>query len=117
MSLPKPSRGKIQPRGGLLPEPQSGGDFDPFLKASDIGKLGTTATITITGGPEESESEFSDATMPVRFKGRDYALGIKWEGGNYARLFKRFGANPKKWKGTVKVEVKRFKKKDYVAVV
>jgi hypothetical protein len=117
MSLPNPKRGSKPPRGGALPQPEAGGDFDPFLKASDIGKLGATGSIQVCGAPEESESEFSDATMPVRFRGHDYALGIKWSGGNYARLFKKFGANPKKWKGSVKVEIKRFKKRDYVAVV
>lgn len=115
--LPKPtgkSRGSM--KGGKLPPPD-GGDFDPFLKAEDIGKLGTKATITVVGAPEEVESEFSDLQMPVKFKGSQYSMGLKVSGGNYARLFKKFGDNPRKWKGAVKVEVKHFKKNDYVAVV
>ena len=91
--------------------------MDPFLKAEDIGDEGDTAKITILGPPEECDSEFSDAQMPVKYKNQTYSMGIKWSSGNYARLFKRFGKNPKKWKGTVNVEIKHFKKNDYVAVV
>jgi len=87
------------------------------LKAENIGKLGAVGTITVLAAPEASESEFSDMTMSVKLKGTTYAMGLKSSGGNYARLYKRFGANPKKWKGNVKVEVKEFKKKLYVAVV
>lgn len=117
MSLPNPSgrRGS-----GTLPKPEStGGDFDPFLKAENIGngKVGATGSITVLGAPEASESEFSDMTMPVKCRGTRYAMGLKTSGGNYARLYKRFGGVPKRWKGTVKVEVKEFKKKRYVAVV
>lgn len=101
---------------GKLPPPD-GGDFDPFLKAEDIGDLGDTAVITVTGPPEEVESEFSDLQMPVKYKGKVYSMGLKISGGNYGRLFKKFGNNPKKWKGTFKVEVKHFKNNDYVAVV
>jgi hypothetical protein len=102
----------------MVPAPdQTGGDFDPFFKADIIGKLGSTGTITVLGGPEEVESEFSDAQIPIKFKGKKYSMGLKWNSGNHTRLFRKFGSNPKKWKGSVKVEVKHFKKNDYVAVV
>jgi hypothetical protein len=117
MSMREPTGKSKKKKTGGLPEPESGGDFAPFLKAGDIGKIGKTAIITVLGPPVETESEFSDAVMPVKFKGSEYALGIKWNGGNYSRLFKRFGRNERKWKGQVKVEVKHFKKNDYVAVV
>jgi len=111
MALPKPGGSK------KLPSPTGGGDFDPFLKASDIGKLGAKAKITVLGGPVETpDSEFSDMQMPVSYKGKKYSLGLKTSGGNYSRLYKRFGDNPKKWKGSVSVEVKFFKKNNYVAV-
>ena len=65
-------------RVGKLPEPTGGGDFDPFLKAGDIGKLGTKAKIKVLGGPEETpDSEYSDMQLPVSFKGKRYALGLK----------------------------------------
>lgn len=117
MSLPNP-RGRHG--SGTLPKPEStGGDFDPFLKAENIGngKVGATGSITVLGAPEASESEFSDMTMPVKCHGTRYAMGLKTSGGNYARLYKRFGGTPKHWKGTLKVEVKEFKKKRYIAVV
>lgn len=104
-------------RVGKLPEPTGGGDFDPFLKAEHIGKLGAKAKIKILGGPEETpDSEFSDMQLPVSYKGSRYSLGLKVSGGNYSRLFRMFGDNPKKWKGQVEVEVKFFKKNNYVAV-
>lgn len=117
MSIPKPEGSRrSSSRGGKLPKPE-GGDFDPFLKAEDIGELGETGTITVLGPPEEVESEFSDLQMPVSFKGSRYSMGLKISGGNYARLYKRFGDKPAKWRGKVKVEIKHFKKNDYVAIV
>lgn len=120
MKIPEP-KGKApkKRRGGGdgLPEPEIGGDFDPFLKAEHIGDEGDTGVISVTGPPVESESEFSDMTLPVTYKGKPYAMGLKVAGGNYARLFKRFGKNPKKWRGKVNVEIKHFKNNDYVAVV
>lgn len=118
MSIPKPGgRSSASSRGGKLPKPE-GGDFDPFLKAEVIGKLGTRAKITVLGPPEMTpDSEFSDMQMPVSFKGERYAMGLKVASGNYARLYKRFGENEKKWKGSVNVEIKHFKKNDFVAIV
>lgn len=117
MSIPKPTgRSRTSGKAGKLPAPE-GGDFDPFLNAGVIGKLGTTAKIIVVGPPEEVESEFSDLQMPVTFKGSRYSMGLKVSGGNYGRLYKRFGSNPGKWRGVVKVEVKHFKANDYVAVV
>lgn len=121
MALPKPqgrSAGMAKTKVGRLPEPTGGGDFDPFLKAEHIGKLGAKAKIKILGGPVETpDSEYSDLQLPVSYKGSKYSLGLKVSGGNYNRLFKQFGDNPKKWHGTVEVEVKHFKANDYVAVV
>jgi hypothetical protein len=121
MALPKPQGRKAEmtrTKAGRLPEPTGGGDFDPFLKAEHIGKVGTRAKIKIVGAPEETpDSEYSDMQVPVTYKGTRYALGLKVSGGNYGRLFKMFGDNPKKWHGTVDVEVKHFKANDYVAVV
>jgi len=120
MALPKPEgrqQAMTRTKVGRLPQPE-GGDFDPFLKAEHIGKVGTRATIKVLGGPEETpDAEFSDMQLPVEFKGSKYSLGLKVSGGNYGRLFKQFGDNPKNWKGKVEVEVKHFKQNDYVAVV
>ena len=83
-----------------------------------IGEEGTKAKIKVLGPPEMTpDSEFSDMQMPVEYKGSRYALGMKISSGNYARLYKRFGASEKKWKGVIAVEIKHFKKNDFVAVV
>jgi hypothetical protein len=116
MALPKPSGSKG--KTGKLPAPTGGGDFDPTLKAELVGKLGATGKIKILGAPEETpDSEFYDMSLPVEFKGKRYAMGLKISGGNYARLYKRFGTNLKKWRGVANVEVKHFKANDYVAIV
>lgn len=121
MRIPEPSgTGKSKRKGGRgnsLPEPESGGDFDPFLKAEDVGKLGSKAKITVLGPPIETESEFSDMTLPIKYKTQQYAMGLKTSGANYRILYKRFGKSPKKWKGIVNIEIKHFKKNDYVAVI
>jgi hypothetical protein len=118
MSIPKPAgRSGASGKSGKLPKPE-GGDFDPFLKAEHVGKEGTRGKITVLGPPEMTpDSEFSDMQMPVSFKGSRYSLGMKVNGGNYARLYKRFGDKESKWKGSVSIEIKHFKKHDYVAVV
>lgn len=122
MALPEPSekRGSnSKPSGRGLPEPGGDfGDFSDFLKAEHIGKLGTTATLLISGPPEARETEFSDVQLPVKHKGKEYSYGLKSEKPSYARLHARFSANPKKWVGKkFDVEIKMFKKKLYVAVV
>ena len=119
MSIPKPTgrNASSSRRGGKLPKPE-GGDFDPFFGAKDVGKEGTKGKFTVLGAPELTpDSEFSDMQMPILYKGSRFALGMKVSGGNYARLYKRFGDNEKKWKGTVAFQVKHFKKNDYIAVV
>lgn len=120
MALPKPQgrqAAMTRTKVGKLPEP-TGGDFDPFLKAEHIGKLGAKATLKILSGPEETpNSEYSDLQMAVEYKGQRYAMGLKLTTGNYPRLFRRFGDNPKNWKGKIDVEVKHHMANDYVAVV
>lgn len=102
--------------GTALPEP-SGGDFDPFMNAAVIGKLGTKASIIVLGPPELNQTEFSDMQMPVQYKGLKYSMGMKTSSGNYARLYAMFGKSEKKWRGKVNVEVKHFKNNDFVAIV
>lgn len=117
MALPNPRKRGTNSRGsGTLPDP-TGGDFDPFFNAGVVGKLGAKGVMDVLGAPEENKTEFSDMQMPVKYKGAKYSMGLKVASGNYARLFARFGNDPKKWRGKVNVEVKHFKANDYVAVV
>lgn len=117
--MPKKS-GKVL-SGGLLPPPEIGGDFDPFLKAEHIGKgkLGDTATLEFTGeNSVEMKNEYGARVQcTVRLKGKQYTYGVKLDAGSYGRLYKKWGSNPAKWKGRVNVEVMRHMKKLYVAVV
>lgn len=120
MSLPKP-KSSLLLSGNVLPPPEVGGDFDPFLKPEHIGngKLGAKGTVTFTGVNEIDESNEYGARIQcsVRVEGKPFTYGIKFDSGSYGRLYKKFGNNLKKWKGTVNVEVMTFKKKLYVAVV
>lgn len=117
--LPKPKGARST--GGMLPTPELSGDFDPFLKAEHIGKgkLGDTATLVFTGkNVIDDDNEYGARLQcQVRLDGDLFCYGVKFESGSYGRLFKRFGSNPKKWKGKVKVEVMKHMKKLYVAVI
>ena len=123
MSLPTPKgmKGNRVLRGGVLPPPETSGDFDPFLKPEHIGngKLGATGVIVLTGENEiDMQNEYGARLQCTVLVGRKrFVYGVKFESGSYGRLFRRFGNNPKKWKGKVNVEVLKHMKKLYVAVV
>jgi hypothetical protein len=95
------------------PDPEAG-ERNPFIKPEDLGRSGS-ATIEILG-LEEFDSDFSDIACPVRLGRKEFVMPMRLSSGNYIRLHKRFGSNPKKWRGKVRVEVKNYMKKDYVAV-
>jgi len=124
MPLPKP-KGSRSGTGGKLPPPEQSGDFDPFLTPAEIGsgkksgKLGSTATLSFLGECDVDLKNQYGARVQcaVQLNGERYIYGVKIDGGSYGRLYKRFGDNPKKWKGKVKVEVKKHMGKLYVAVV
>jgi hypothetical protein len=85
--------------------------LNPYLKAETIGKLGTSAKILFVGKAQEAESEFSDMTADVKYKGKTYALGIKYNSPNLARLIEIFGSeNTDRWKGPATVVVSKNKK-------
>lgn len=117
MALPKPKK----QNNGLLPTPETGGDFDPFLTVAEIGngKLGAKATLNFTGEAVlDQDNQFGPRLQcSVTLKKKDYIFGVKLDGGSYGRLFRRFGNNPKKWRGPVKVEVKKHMGKLYIATV
>lgn len=109
-ALPRPTAGQ---EVDAMPEPevQSG---NPFIKATDIGK---GCTLRLVGNLRASSSEFSDFIVDVKKGNKDYALGLKVSSGNYARLFDRFGRNPKKWRGVIKVQPATHMGKKYVQIV
>lgn len=101
-----------KPTGG------SGGVGGDFLKVAMVGKIGKKATLTLLGSGEEKKGNFGpQISIAVRYKNKPYVWSFGQNSGNHSRLFKRFGASFKKWKGTVQVEVKEFNGNDYLAVV
>jgi hypothetical protein len=120
MPLPKPKGNRLH-TAEKLPPPEASGDFDPFLNSSHIGKgkLGDTATLQFLGKCRlDEDNEFGPRLQcDVKLRGETYVYGVKLDGGSYGRLYRRFGNNPKKWKGKVEVEVKKHMGKLYVAVV
>ena len=116
---PVPSR---RTRGGL-PKPSSEGSTasSPFLKAADIGRrIGATATLKVDGKDARIvDGNYGEQLIiDVTLNGKSYAMGITLDSVNYRLLFDRFGANPKNWRGSVKVTVKESRQGNlYVAVV
>jgi hypothetical protein len=112
--MPNPN-GAVQTktRGGALPQPE-GGSFNPFLKVDALGKKGY-GTLEVTGVRDAPPDSFSEIVIEVKLGGKVYDWGMKFSSGNYRRLFERFGANPKKWRGRVEVGIKEYAGKKYVA--
>jgi len=100
----------------VLPHPSSTRDqLAPFLRAKDIPKKGTTP-ITLLGVMRKSNSRFGEGIeLACKIGSKNYTLTVKYDSGNYSRLFDRFGR--KKWNGMVKVERKEYMGHEYVAVV
>lgn len=106
-------------RGAMLPEPEAdgAGEFNEFLKAKDIGKLGAEATLVFTGESRLADGGFGEQLVcEVKYGRKVYDYAIKLSSPSYRILFERFGKNPAKWRGSVKVTIKNFMNKDYVAV-
>ena len=116
MRMPKPDQQQAatKPRTGALPAPE-GGSFNPFLKVKDLGKK-RAGNIKILGVRDAPPDSFSEIVIEVQVGTKKRDWGMKFSSGNYRRLFERFGANPRKWKGVVEVGVKEYAGKEYVAV-
>jgi hypothetical protein len=103
----------------VLPPPTASikDHLTPFLKAKDIAEKGVTK-ITLLGATRESTSQFGKGIdVGCKMGTQQFTWTIKYDSGNYSRLFNRFGSDAENWKGTVKVERKEYMGHDYVAVV
>ena len=100
----------------ILPPPsRKSTELAPFLKVTDIPKNGTTQ-ITLLGDMRKSMSRFGEGVeIACTVGGKRYTWTIKFDTGNYSRLYERFGT--KNWKGVVNVERKEYMGREYVAVV
>jgi hypothetical protein len=92
-------------------------DYNPWLTPKVFGKSGN-GTVNLLGTMRASNSEFGEGiVLDVKTNGSVFSWTVKYSSGNYSRLHKRFGDSEKRWKGPVKVEVKEYRGKDYIAVV
>lgn len=101
---------KKQARSGIpAPSKDAPGAFNPFLKADHVGKReGSTATLKITGDtPRVVDGNYGEQILvPVNLNGTRYDWAITIDSVNHRIMFDRFGADPKRWTGSVKVTVK-----------
>jgi len=104
----------------LIRKPENGNgstDYNPWLTPEVFGKSGK-GTINLLGTMRASNSQFGEGIiLDVKANGSKFSWTVKYSSGNYSRLHKRFGDSEKKWKGDVKVQVKEYMGKEYVAVV
>jgi hypothetical protein len=99
----------------VLPPPTyQRAELAPFLKAKDLPKKGIVE-ITLLCGWRKSNSQFGEGIeVPCMLGGKRYTWTIKFDSGNYSRLYERFGNG--EWKGDVNVERKEYLGREYVAV-
>jgi len=99
------------------PENDSSADYNPWLTPEPFGKLGK-GTVTLLGTMRAGNSQFGEGIiLDVKVNGSMYSWTVKYSSGNYSRLHKKFGESEKEWKGPIKVEVKEYMGKKYIAVV
>ena len=117
MATKTPVKKKI--RAGEIPAPDASQntDFNTFLKADDIGKLGAEASLVLTGETRIVDGAFGEQIVcEVKYGREVYDWPVKVNSPNHRLLFERFGAKMAKWRGPVKVTIKNFANKDYIAV-
>lgn len=114
---------KKRTASGRLPTPaasEQSADFNAFLKAADIGNIGATAKLLLTGevrGPQEG-SFGEEIVVEVKHGRGVFDWSVKTDSVNYRMMFERFGANVAKWRGkSVPVIVKMSRQNNpYIAV-
>jgi hypothetical protein len=102
-----------------LPPPTTSAkeQLTPFLKAQDIAEKGITE-LTLLGAGRQSTSRFGKGIdVACKLANKEYTWTVKFQTGNYRRLYDRFGSDVTKWKGIVNVERKEYLGREYVAVV
>lgn len=100
------------------PENDNGStEYNPWLTPEVFGKSGK-GTVNLLGTMRASNSQYGEGIiLDVQVNGSKFSWTVGYSSGNYSRLHKKFGDSEKKWKGPVKVEVKEYMGKEYVAVV
>lgn len=93
-------------------------DYNPFLKSHDIGKLGATAKLTLTGEVRVSDGMYGEQIIAEARLGKvTYDWPIKLNSPNHRELEDTLGLNTTKWRNKViVVEVKEHMGRDYIAI-
>jgi|SRR6516164_2554127 len=92
-------------------------DYHPWLKPEVFCKSGK-GTVNLLGTMRASNSQYGKGIiLDVQVNGSPFSWTVKYSGGNYSRLHKKFGDSENNWKGPVKVEVKEYLGNKYVAAV
>jgi hypothetical protein len=111
---PKKGKAKIN-----LPNPVNidREELAPFLKAKDL-PLEGCVSLEILGGARPNNSEYGDGIiLDVILDGKKFAFDVKFESSNYPKLFRKFGADPENWTGSVEIEKDRYMGNDYAKVL
>ena len=117
MKLPAVQNGRAGKTITKLPDAQNSGGGSSYLKAADIAAKGITSII-FNGNLRESTGQYgAGIDTDVKIGKKEFTFTVKFASGNYSRLLARFGSNPAKWKGKVKVCRAQHLGKDYVQVV
>ena len=105
---------------GLIRKPDKGNgsaDYNPWLTPGAFGQSGK-GTVNLLGTMRASNSQYGKGIiLDVQVNGSPFSWTVKYSGGNYSRLHKKFGDSENNWKGPVKVEVKEYLGNKYVAAV
>jgi hypothetical protein len=96
------------------PSAQAQGANNPFITAENFNGKGKGKLVLLGGRIPSSTASFSDIFIDVKLGRESFTWGLKADSRNYAALYKRFGADEKKWKGTVDVVIAKDK---YINVV
>jgi hypothetical protein len=120
--IPASSGGaRTSTQAGKIPrsDESGGGEFNPFLKAKDVGKLGSRASLTLTGKVRISEGgQFGTQIIAeCKLNGSVYDWPVKLNTPNHRWLEENLGVKTAQWKGKkVPVIVLNNLGNDYVAV-
>lgn len=102
MAKKSPEASKAAPRNS---------EFNPFLRAADIGPVGTRETLALTGfNHTKPNGTFGpEIVMEVRLPDNEkyYDFSIREGSPNHRRLFRAYGPEIKNWRGGVNVEIQQ----------
>lgn len=103
-------------------KPERTSEFNPFLRASDIGPIGTRVTLALTGFNHNKPNGTYGPEIVIEVRLPDsekyYDFSIREGSPNHRRLFRMYGMEIKSWRGAVMAEVQSTQNgRDFVAVI